>query len=97
MLTPAKLLKTWLDNQIETIDPGTQIPTDGVLAKNFKISISSVKRIVNPFVKAGKLTRVQGKGTFKSGIDVNIKPIIIPNPSSADNIVDSLYQSICNG
>jgi GntR family transcriptional regulator len=62
-------LQMELKTQIEEgrWSPGQKIPTERELAKNYELSIGTVKKAILNLVNDGYLYRIQGKGTFVAG------------------------------
>ncbi len=59
-------IKDTLINRIKQGEflPGTQIPTEEDLIKEFNVSKTTVRKAISDLVYAGRLSREQGRGTF---------------------------------
>lgn len=68
-------LKTILEDQIDSEEypPGTKIPSENQLCKQYSISRTTVRQAINELVNNGKLVRTQGRGTFVAELKI-IKP-----------------------
>lgn len=57
-------LKQHLLDLLDTMPPGSPIPTERVLAEEFTVSRTTVRQALADLTAEGRLHRVQGKGTF---------------------------------
>ncbi len=57
-------LKTYLLELTRTQPPGTPVPSERILAEDFATSRTTVRQALQELVAEGRLTRLQGKGTF---------------------------------
>ncbi|MDQ0378852.1 GntR family transcriptional regulator [Amycolatopsis thermophila] len=57
-------LKQHLLDLLETMPPGSPIPTERALATEFAVSRTTVRQALADLTAEGRLHRVQGKGTF---------------------------------
>jgi GntR family transcriptional regulator len=57
--------------------PGDQIPTELELCRTYGVSRATVVRAMSELVAAGRLERVQGKGTFVSGRKFTHGPLVL--------------------
>jgi DNA-binding GntR family transcriptional regulator len=53
-----------LGQRITLMSPGTQLPTESVLCQEYDVSRITVRRAVEDLIRAGRLVREQGRGTF---------------------------------
>jgi GntR family transcriptional regulator len=58
----AQILRQRISN--ETYTPGSRLPSEASLAKNFGVSTMTARQAVGVLVEEGLLRRVQGSGTF---------------------------------
>src|SRR5690554_8093648 len=61
-------LKEYLKEQMKrgVIAPGSQLPSENMLAEEFKISRHTVRQALNDLENEGLIFREQGRGTFRS-------------------------------
>jgi GntR family transcriptional regulator len=63
-------LKDFLCAKLEQLNFGDKIPSEDNLAEEYGVSRGTIRQVINELTGQGLLFRIQGKGTFKSGITV---------------------------
>lgn len=61
-------IKEDLRYRIAAMNYGDQIETEEQLAERYKVSRGTVRKAITELVNEGLLTKIHGKGTFKSGV-----------------------------
>jgi DNA-binding transcriptional regulator YhcF (GntR family) len=62
--TPSQQFRRWLASKLENRRPDHMLPSDRQLARGWRLSQSTVRRIMRDLARNGKLVRIRGKGTF---------------------------------
>ena len=65
------------------IGSGSRLPTERELSQRFEVSLSPVRAALADLEKAGKIERVQGKGTFVRDKMIAIKLGVLPSFTSS--------------
>lgn len=63
-----------LRDMVDTLPPGERLPSEPVLAKNFKVSRFTVAKAVEQLVKDKLIVRKQGSGTFVAEAPLRRQP-----------------------
>jgi DNA-binding transcriptional regulator YhcF (GntR family) len=72
------------------------LPTDSELGRAWGLSPRTIRRVMNDLKRAGKVTRIPGKGTFVPGIQPH-RTIPPPPRESAHRLADTLAEAISRG
>ncbi|MBN1673476.1 MAG: GntR family transcriptional regulator [Kiritimatiellae bacterium] len=96
-MKPSEQFSAWLRQRVETGKPGERLPTDDRLAEQFAISKSTVRRLVARYRADGRLTRIQGKGTFLPHPPPPAPVDMASAKSSAQTVADHLLKAIRAG
>lgn len=59
-----------LIKELDSLKYGEKIQSEELLAERFGVSRGTIRQVILELTNKGLLFRIQGKGTFKSGIDV---------------------------
>lgn len=88
-------IKNYLLNSIAAgeFPPGSQIPTEVVLAKQFGVSRMTANRAINDLTTQNVLTRTQGKGTFVTGKKLQTSPTHINDIQKEVEARGNLYSA----
>jgi DNA-binding transcriptional regulator YhcF (GntR family) len=89
--------KTWLDKSVGTLPAGSQLPIDRELSAVWKISHSTVRRIMEKYAREGRITRVKGKGTFTGQLSLPQEPVAEVQVSAQQSIFDEIMGLIAKG
>lgn len=65
----AQILRQRISN--ETYTPGSRLPSEAALARNFGVSTMTARQAVGVLVEEGLLRRVQGSGTFVRRLEIS--------------------------
>jgi GntR family transcriptional regulator len=63
-----------LRDMVDTLPPGERLPSEPILAKDFKVSRFTVAKAVEQLVKDGLIVRKQGSGTFVAEAPLRRQP-----------------------
>jgi GntR family transcriptional regulator, nutrient-sensing system regulator len=69
-------LKTYLLELTHTQPPGSPVPSERILAERFATSRTTVRQALQELVAEGRLSRLQGKGTFVAHPKVD-QPLVL--------------------
>lgn len=95
--TPAAL-RLWLEEHIDSLEPGQPCLSDQAIAARWGISARTVRRAMRRLCDNGLVVRIQGKGTFRAGENiVTAAPVPPARQSSVDRLVESLHAEIRGG
>lgn len=66
-----------LREEIQGMAYGEQIETEQQLAEKYAVSRGTVRQAITALVSEGLLTKIQGKGTFKSGVALDRSTAVV--------------------
>jgi DNA-binding transcriptional regulator YhcF (GntR family) len=61
---PSQQLRTWLEQQLKLLPPGSRLPADNQLAAQWCCSARTVRRVMKRFETQKLVERIRGNGTF---------------------------------
>lgn len=88
----------WIEQEITRLAPGTALPTENEFAAQWRLSVRSIRAVLNGLKKKGLLLRIPGKGTFVPQ-DFSPGPLLprLQPTSSAQTLADCLRTLIGKG
>jgi DNA-binding transcriptional regulator YhcF (GntR family) len=97
-MRPAQQLGHWVEQQIAFGRQGQRLPSQHRLAYTWRLSPTTVQRVMRPYVRAGLLTAVPGCGTHVGRPrDTMPEAAVAERGGSAQTIADALIGSIADG
>ncbi len=94
---PTDKLRAWLESRLDALPPGAVLPTSAALGRRFGLSVRTVNTVMKPYMAAGRIVRIRGRGTFIGGADTDAAQDTAPPRSSAERIADAVKESISTG
>lgn len=94
---PSQRFKNWLDSHLQSLQPGNRLPTGQELARQWDLSVSTVRNILREYQKKGAVVLVPGRGAFVPQEEADPDLQLDPKPSSTQSIVDFVVASIRQG
>ena len=61
-----ELVLEYLEDVLDTLDPGQALPSERELAQRFGVARMTVRQAMDRLVRTGQISRVQGAGTFRA-------------------------------
>jgi DNA-binding transcriptional regulator YhcF (GntR family) len=86
----------WVAKQAAELAPGSRLPTDAELARSWKVSTRTIRRVMDRLKHEGVVERISGKGTFTVA-ESTPPPLPQPQRSSAQRLAQQLTDSIATG
>lgn len=98
-VSPSQKLIEWMEHTLRHERPGTRLPRLRDLAARFALSERSVRLMIRPYVRMGKLCTVRGKGTFVAPLEPAVPSQSAENAPrrSVDSLVEALSRGISDG
>ena len=94
----ARQFVRWIDETVRDPEGGYCLPTVRELSRRFRISSSSVRRLLRPYIDDGSLEAIQGRGIFvASRMPRASHPASLRGVSSAQSIADAVAEDIAAG
>jgi len=90
-------LIAWLSGQIKTLPAGTMLSTDNELARQWGVSVRTVRRAMARFAADAQVTRRQGAGTFVGAPSAPSGSAAKVHSSAVDQISTLLMRMISEG
>lgn len=90
-----KELVSWVETQVRTQPPGTRLPADRALARQFGLSKATVGKALRRLCDQGRLVRQVGRGTYTPSAGT---PEPVPaTPSSSESLEAVLSELVTGG
>ncbi|MBN1676696.1 MAG: GntR family transcriptional regulator [Kiritimatiellae bacterium] len=89
--------EAWLTGWLARMEPGSGLPPDVDLAREWHVSYSSIRRVLERHAAEGRLVRVRGRGTFIPAPRGEGPPPDSVQCSSVKNLTDTIVRSISRG
>ncbi len=94
---PTRRFVVWLEKHVPLLQPGNRLPTAPELAREWGLSVGTVRNVLREFRDQGRLVLVPGKGTFVPLDEADPQMRIDEKRTSTQSVVDFVVSSIRGG